>query len=292
MTGFGVATAEDAGTHYTVEVRSLNNKYFKGTLRLPDELQALEAELEPALRRRLNRGSVVLTLQYSDVSEQAGAHINTAALASYLKQLNGLGSTLGDTAVRVDVGSLLALPGVVVQQPREDRLEAARSVVLRLADEACDRLLAMREREGRMLHDDLHRNRALIAERLAVVARRAPAVVEEYQARLRQRVESLLRDSGAAVRDEDLIREVAVYAERSDIAEEIARLTAHLDQFGEIIDATDPEPAGRTLDFLTQEMLREANTIASKSSDTEISRAIVEIKGAIDRIREQVQNVE
>src|SRR5262245_19280053 len=138
----------------------------------------------------------------------------------------------------------------------------------------------------------MHRLRASIAERLAGIAARAPQVVESYQARLRQRMESLLAEVGASVRDEDLLREVAVFAERSDIAEEIVRLGSHLEQFREIIDCDDREPSGRTLDFLAQEMLREANTIASKSSDAEISRRIVEIKGGIDRIKEQAANVE
>jgi uncharacterized protein (TIGR00255 family) len=116
--------------------------------------------------------------------------------------------------------------------------------------------------------------------------------VQLYQERLRQRMQALLAESGTAVQDEDLLREVAVFAERTDIAEEVARLEGHLAQFTEIIDSEDGEPSGRTLDFLSQELLREANTIASKCLDVEISRRIVEIKGAIDRIKEQAQNVE
>lgn len=291
MTGFGLATAEADGTHYVVEIRSLNNRYFKSQLRLPDELQGLEAELEPALRRRLNRGSVVLTLTYSDASEHAAARINTAAVQSYLEQLLEIDG-LGHDSTRIDIGALLHLPGVVIHGTGEDRLTQARPVVLQLVEEACGKLLVMRKREGGTLHDELHQNRQLIVDRLRLIAERAPLVVEEYQLRLKQRMESLLADTDAVVRDEDLIREVAVYAERSDIAEEVSRLAAHLGQFAEIIDDDGGEPSGRTLDFLTQEMLREANTIASKSSDAPISKLIVEIKGAIDRMREQVQNVE
>jgi uncharacterized protein (TIGR00255 family) len=291
MTGFGIATAECDGAHYVVEGRSLNNKYFKVQLRVPEELQGLEAELEAALTRRLSRGSIVLTVRFSDASAKAAGKINTAAIQAYLEQLLEV-QGLTHNAARVDISSLLALPGVVVQSTGEDLLDRARPVMLRLVDEMCDRLIAMREREGRVLHGDLHRHRERIAANLGVIADRAPKVVDEYQARLKQRILSLLAESGSTVRDEDLVREVAIYAERSDIAEELTRLQAHLDQFAEIIDSGDEEPAGRTLDFLTQEMLREANTIASKSSDAEISRRIVEIKGAIDRIREQVQNVE
>lgn len=291
MTGFGLATAESDGTHYVVEIRSLNNKYFKAAIRLPDELQGLEAVIEPALRRRLNRGSVVMTVTYSDTSAHAAARINTAAVQSYLKQLLEIDG-VAHGATRVDIGALLELPGVVIRETGEDRLERARDAILKLLDEAGDKLIAMRTREGQSLHDDLHKHRKLIADRLSKIAARAPRVVEEYQLRLRTRIETLLRETSATLREEDLIREVAVYAERSDIAEEVTRLDGHLRQFADMIDAKDEEPAGRTLDFLTQEMLREANTIASKSADAEISRVIVEIKGAIDRIREQVQNVE
>lgn len=164
--------------------------------------------------------------------------------------------------------------------------------MLRLASEACDALLAMREREGEGLRLQLVEFGEQIASRLETVRQRAPQVVAQYQERLRLRVTALLKDVGSTVSDSDLIKEVAIYAERSDIAEEIARLGGHLEQYRTIIEPSNPQPAGRTLDFLSQEMLREANTIASKSADVEISRRIVEIKTAIDRIKEQAQNAE
>lgn len=291
MTGFGTAAADVDGTHYSVELRSINNKYFKATIRLPEEISVLEPELESLLTKRLTRGSVTLAARYSDVSAAAAAEINTAALERYLQQLLEAPG-LGHDAVRVDLGALLALPGVVVADTGEARVERARPALLRLADEACERLIGMRVREGGTLHEVLHGLGNFISTRLAEVAEGAPKVVEQYQERLRTRITALLAESGAAVRDEDLLREVAVYAERSDVAEEIVRLDSHLSQFREIIDDTGGEPAGRTLDFLAQEMLREANTIASKSADAGISRRIVEIKGAIDRIKEQAANVE
>ncbi len=291
MTGFGVASAELDGAHCSVEVRSLNNRYFKAVIRMPEALSGLEAEIEPAVARRLTRGSVVVSVHYSDVSEEAAAHINTAALRRYVAQLREAAADDG-LPTTVDLASLLTLPGVMIDEASEQRLERVRPVVLRLLDQACERVLSMRAREGATLHEHLHKVRGQIARRLEVVAERAPVVVEQYQGRLQERINALLAESGAAVRDEDLMREVAVYAERSDIAEEITRLQGHLAQFSEIIDADDADPAGRTLDFLAQEMLREANTIASKCLDVEISRHIVEIKGGIDRIKEQVQNVE
>jgi uncharacterized protein (TIGR00255 family) len=291
MTGFGTAAVEIDGAACTAELRSVNNKYFKATIRVPEELAVLEAELESLLSRRLSRGSAVLTIRFVDESAAAAGRVNTAAIHNYLQQLLAVPG-LDHAAARIDLGALLALPGVIIGAVDGDRLERARSIVMRTTSEACDRLLLMREREGEGLHALLHQQREYIAGRLAEIAARAPRVVEAYQERLRARINALLAEAGAAVRDEDLLREVAVYAERSDIAEEVSRLGSHLEQFREIIDDSAAEPAGRTLDFLAQEMLREANTIASKSSDAEISRRVVEIKGAIDRVKEQAANVE
>ena len=291
MTGFGGASVQSEGAHYALEARSLNNRYFKAQVRLPEELQGLEAELEAALAHRVNRGSFVIAVRYADTSPDAAAKINVAVIERYLEQVMSIKGLHGNSP-RVDLGSLLALPGVMVGDTGEAQLARARTVLLDLLAEAMDKLIAMREREGEMLHKDLHEHRQAIARHLSLLAERAPHLIELYQQRLRQRMETLLAGSGATVREEDLLREVAVFAERSDIAEEIARLEGHLDQFAQIIDADGAEPSGRTLDFIAQEMLREANTIGSKCLDVDVSRRIVEIKGAIDRIKEQVQNVE
>jgi len=291
MTGFGGAATQEEGTHYALEIRSLNNRYFKTQVRLPEELSGLEAELEAALAKRISRGSLVVAVRFSDTSAEAAARINVKAVQSYLDQLLGVPG-LGHDSARVDLGALLLLPGVVVGEPGEERLQRARGVLLRLLDEACGRLIAMRQREGEMLHRELHRHCRAIADHLEVVVGRVPKMIELYQGKLRQRMASLLAETGASVREEDILREVAVFAERSDVAEEVARLQGHLSQFAEIIDSDGEEPSGRTLDFIAQEMLREANTIASKCLEVEVSRRIVEIKGAIDRIKEQVQNVE
>ena len=168
----------------------------------------------------------------------------------------------------------------------------ARPVLLHLVDEACTRVLAMRAREGESIHAELERFGAAIGAALVAVAERAPLSTQAYQERLRARMNTLLAEVGATTAEADLLREVAVFAERSDVAEECARLRGHLAQFAQVIAPSHPEPAGRTLDFLAQEMLREANTIASKSQDVEIARRIVEMKTAIDRIKEQAANAE
>ncbi len=293
MTGFGEASSHTDGVHYTVEVRSLNNKYFKASIRLPDDLQTIEPELESALRQRLTRGSIVCSVRCSDTSEAAALTINHRALSRYVEQLHEA-AKLTNSETSIDVTQLLQLPGVLQSTDEGDeRLEEARGMITPLVGEACDHLVSMRKREGRMLMEDLMSHHKMISVRLAEVGERAPQVVDDYQKRLRQRLDKLLEEVGRRIEPSDLIREVAIFAERSDIAEEVTRLAAHLDQFEALItDEDDARPIGRTLDFLTQEMLREANTIASKSSDSAISRAIVEVKGAIDRIKEQVQNIE
>jgi uncharacterized protein (TIGR00255 family) len=292
MTGYGEASAQLSGSHYYVEVRSLNNKYFKATIRLPDEFQGLEAEMESRLRHRMVRGTITVNARCADASENAAYDINTKALSRYIEQLRTLPEIAGGH-VKLDVSTLLGLPGVLQPPSNEEaRFEAARAAFLGLLDKACDELVKMREREGQGLVKDLEDQRAFIAQRLGLIAERAPGVVTDYEVRLKTRIESMLREAEMTVQPCELIREIAIYAERTDIAEEVKRLQGHLDQFGELMSATDSRPIGRTLDFLAQEMLRETNTIASKSPDAAIARCAVDVKGAIDRIKEQAQNVE
>ena len=149
----------------------------------------------------------------------------------------------------------------------------------------------MRRREGETLLADLQSILVEIREGLDVIRERAPQVIKDYEDRLKQRMESLLATVGSSAGQEDVLREVAIFAEKSDIAEEVSRLAGHLEQFTELITSSNEDPVGRTLDFLTQEMLRETNTIGSKCLDAEVSRRIVLIKGSIDRLKEQVQNI-
>jgi len=285
MTGFGDAACEADGVHYAVELRSINNRYYKASIRLPEEVNGLEAELDSLLRKRLHRGSITLTAAVQDTSASAAYDINEAALQHYLQRCRELGTT-------IEAGSLLALPGVLQPPAKAELLDRVRPILTELAKQACNKLNVMRDVEGKGLAQDLMGHLAIIGKNIKQVAERAPQVVEEYHQRLRARLDTLLARAELNLSEVDLAKEVAVFAERCDIAEETQRIAAHLDQFEEILHRDDGEPAGRTLDFLSQELLREANTIASKSNDTVIARTIVEVKGAIDRIKEQVQNVE
>lgn len=289
MTGFGDAAAERDGTHYAVEIRSLNNRYFKSVIKLPDHVAGLEPEIETMLRERLGRGSITYVLKMRVDSAEAAYHVNTAALDSYLRQLEARSN--GNARHTIDLATLLTLPGVC-QEPRDDTDEIRRhgEMIRDLTRTAISRLLEMRQREGAALFDDLLRHLSGMHEHLDRIEERAPLVADDYHRRLQCRVRELLLKAELKVDQVDLVREVAVFAERSDISEEVQRLRHHLRQFEQC--CREEDHAGRKLDFITQEMLREANTIASKSNDAVIAGHVVDVKGAIDRLKEQVQNVE
>lgn len=288
MTGYGEAQYHDGDVSYVLELRSVNNRYFKASIKLPDHLTLFESAVEKMLRSRLARGSVIYVLRVRDTSAEAAQDINVAALKRYLDQLARVPM---DGPIQIDLAAVLALPGVC-QPPEMDESERERQhkIIAQLTHAAVDRLIDMRKTEGRALRDDLVSHCKQIRQHLAAVAERAPTVLAEYNQRLLQRANELLGKGTLQLQLDDVRREVAVYAERCDINEEIARLRSHLDQFERLCD--HGEQAGRRLDFLAQEMLREANTIGSKANDAVLAQHVVEIKGAIDRVKEQVQNVE
>jgi uncharacterized protein (TIGR00255 family) len=290
MTGFGSASGTHEGLHLSLEVRSVNNRFFKGVIRLPNELAPLEGELEAKLAARVARGSVTLTVRATDATSRSAGRINTAVLKSYLSQLESVMPQGRQGSI--DASSLLSLPGVIIDDGSQRICETARAFVDGLLDKAVAEMNDMRNREGESLRALLETFGATLAQRLQEIAQRVPTVADLYRERLRARMKALLAETGAAVREEDLLREVAVFAERSDIAEEVHRLEGHLEQYRQLLDPRRPDAAGRALDFLSQEMLRETNTIASKASDYEISRRVVEMKTAIDRIKEQAANAE
>ena len=185
----------------------------------------------------------------------------------------------------------MSLPGVLIAAaPDEEAVKSIRETVLRITQEALDQVSEMRAVEGQALYADLEAHCATIKSELEKIKSRSHLVLQEYQDKLKKRVDVLLSEAGLELDKETLTREVAIFAERADISEEVTRLESHIEQFSE--SSSLNSLAGRKLDFISQEMLREANTIASKASDTEIIMSVVEIKCYIDRIKEQVQNVE
>jgi uncharacterized protein (TIGR00255 family) len=289
MTGFGEAQLEQDGHVYHLELRSVNNRYFKSSVRIPDEFAFMEAALERRLRERITRGSVTMRLYVRDLSATAAADINLAAVQRYVEQLNTI--DLGEHAYRIDLASLLALPGIC--QPHamsEQQRQSDASRIEQLADQAIDKLIEMRTAEGESLAADLRARCAELRGGIVAIRARATLAVEMFRDRLLTRIKELISASSVQLAEQDLLKEVAVYAERSDVHEELARLTSHLDQFEQFLGSS--EPAGRKLDFIAQELLRETNTIGSKAGDTEIARDVINMKAAIDRIKEQVQNAE
>ncbi|MFA6134502.1 MAG: YicC/YloC family endoribonuclease [Phycisphaerae bacterium] len=289
MTGFGAAAGLVEGVEYAVEIRSVNSRYYKATIKLPESLSAAEPEIEKVLRTVLSRGSIIATIKVKVPDAQAVCRVNMVALQSYLEQLR-LVEVEANPSLRIDLGAMLQLPGVCEPAPLEEIFEKTRAGLLKLVNKAVSNLLAMRTTEGQSVKVELMAHCKMIGEQLKIVEACAPQLVIDYHQRLVTRVRELVASGNVQIDPDHLAREVAIFAERCDIAEEMARLRAHVEQFEQAVDS--PEPAGRKLDFISQEMLREANTIASKANETKVARAVVEIKTAIDRIKEQVQNVE
>ena len=290
MTGYGGAQGEVNGVSYVVEVKAVNNRYFKTIIKLPELTGFLEEDIERLLRENLSRGTVNYALRLKDVSANALFDIDEAALQAVVEKLSRVASSV-DINRAIDIGSLLTLPGIVrPASPDKEMAEQIKEVVLKISQEAINKLKQMRAAEGNFLETDLKKCCGAIEQDLGRIRARSAAVLQEYAKRLKKRVNELLAHAELKLDEEILAREVAIFADRSDISEEIARLDSHLQQFAQSCQANDQ--AGRRLDFIGQEMLREANTIASKASDTEITRWVVDIKCQIDRIKEQVQNVE
>ena len=286
MTGFGEARLQNDRWSVGVEVRTVNNRHLKMSAKITEPYGALEPELERLVRETVRRGTVQILLRVDRPRRSDDYRLNTVALEAYREQLQALSGNGS-----VEIAALLALPGVVEERkpdasdPHED-WPALSAVV----SEALAKLQSARADEGRAMAQELLTLGQAVGVHLERVEARGPEVVAGYQKRLTERVQTLLQGQAITVEPKDLIREVAILAERADISEEIVRLRAHLAQYVAVIG--EPESAGRKLEFVVQEMGRETNTIGSKANDVEISRSVVEIKGLLEKIRELIQNVE
>lgn len=290
MTGQGSAHVTEEGVSVAAEVRTVNNRYFKLALRASDGYGSLEPRIEEVVRRYVRRGTVQLDLR---VERQAAAddfRLNETALASYQRQLTEVARQLKlDSQVTLE--SLLALPGVVDERvSRNIDTDAEWPLVERALVQALEGLTKMRTDEGKAMASDMSAQCKAISDELDCIAERAPLVTEGYRGRLTERVNKLLAEFEVRVEAADIIREVGLFAERSDISEEVVRLRHHLEQFAQIM--TLDESNGRKLEFITQEMFRESNTIGSKANDGEIGSHVIEVKAAVERMREMIQNVE
>jgi len=290
MTGFGSGGHRNEQLSIAVEVRSVNNRYLKITTRSPDAYAVLEGEIEKVVRQVIARGTVSIAIRIDRMEAAAGYVVNEPVLSEYWRQLHAAAERI-HLAAPTDLGKLLDLPGVISETSHtaEDVTTDWPSIRETLT-EALGRLNDFRLAEGRSMEQDLKANCEVLSDQLEAIASRAPQVVADYRDRLLDRVSRLLEASEATVGHADLIREVSIFSERCDINEELTRLRSHLDQFQSFLE--QDRSMGRKLDFLTQEMFREVNTIGSKANNVEIAHAVVEMKAAIEKMREILQNVE
>ncbi len=287
MTGFGSGRGASAGEELDAEIRSVNHKYCEVKVRLPRELAPLEAEVSRQVKDRLARGGVEVTLRRGGGRSALAPRVDAALAREYARAFEEVRQQLGlDGAV--SLSEVLSAAGVVTLEERAVDLEAARGAAASAVAVALEALCVMREREGRALARDLEERLGQVEALLRRVEELAPRSVDRYRERLAERVEELSR--GLAPDPQRLATEIALFADRTDVAEEITRLRSHLAQMRDLVGRA--EPGGRKMDFLVQEMNREANTIGSKSQSAEITSAVVAMKAEIERMREQVQNVE
>ncbi len=289
MTGCGEGLVAEGANTARVEVRCVNNRFLKVTLRSREGFAILESRVEAVVRERIRRGAVQVSLDLAGPLAPASRGIDQVQLAAYLDQLEDFCGS-HDLPVPKTADALLALPGILVEAtPSQEAIDAAWPLVQRALVVALDGLERMRRAEGDSMARDMLVTGGEIRGLSATISDRLPAVLVEHRQRLHDRVAKVLEQQGLKLGDGDLAREIALLADRTDIAEELVRLESHLDQFTRLLGEDSP---GRSLDFLSQELAREANTIGSKSSDVAIAHAVVEVKTRIERLRELVQNLE
>ena len=295
MTGFGRGQYEDENFSVTVEMKTVNHRYNEVAIRLPRFLNPLEDKIRKTILKTVNRGriDVFINADYTS-SENCTLKVDKNLAAAYHRALQEVGSAIGLEELTLnsaqEVMYLSRCQDVINVKEGFFDVETVWPKVEQAVAEALKNLVAMRETEGGNIYGDFIYRADLIAEKLTQIEARSPMVVEEYQAKLTDRLNNLLADHNITVEPERLLQEVAIFADRASITEEIVRLQRHIKQFKNIINSD--QPVGRKLDFLIQEFNREANTIASKANDYTLAQIVVEIKAEIEKIREQIQNIE
>ena len=293
MTGFGRVEIKDEEKTILVEMRSVNNKYLKINTRIPESLMVYEDKIERLLKKELVRGTVNLSIEYRVRDEVPKCVINKDTLKKYHNMISEAGNEIFSRK-DISLDNLISLPGVLEFKKDSgngkmqdddfwDELE-------RLIKLAVDDLKSMKVAEGKNLQIEIEEWKTRISELLDEIETMAPNVVLEYSKRIQERVSSLLEDTENTIERNDLNREIAIFADRCDISEELGRLRSHISLLDNVIENEDPN--GRKLEFIVQEMFREANTIAAKANNADIIKDVISIKTEIERIKEQVLNVE
>ncbi len=288
MTGFGRATADTNGYIITVELKSVNHRYFDFSCRVPRQYGFAQERLKSYINSRVSRGKIdcYLGVEAYD-TDDAQVAVNHTLAGAYVKALKEIADTY---ALREELSASVVarFPDVLAVKKADEDEERLWSLIQPVAQEAADRFIAMREAEGEKMRRDIESRAQTILDCVSFIEKRSPETVKEYNDKLVQRVHELIGD--AALDEGRILQEVAVYADKVAVAEETVRLRSHISQLRAFM-ASD-EAIGRKTDFLVQEINREANTIGSKASDVEIARKVIEIKAEVEKIREQIQNIE
>jgi uncharacterized protein (TIGR00255 family) len=289
MTGFGRSEGGDGRHQLTVEIRSLNHRSLQWKGRFPPHAQELEAATDVVLRKHLARGAIHLSVEIRQIEKQPGVSFDEDMAILYKAKLDVIADRLGyENPPRLEY--VLGLPGVVERIEEEPEMATLLGLYEKVLSQALEMLVEGRKREGEILAEELRSRSRTIQSCVERIESRLPLVKKDYQERLEKRIREYLDARGHAVEEVELLREVAIYADKSDVAEELSRLRTHIDELNRILD--EGGPLGRRLDFLGQEMLREINTTGSKSADSELAHLVVEVKAELERIKEQSQNLE
>lgn len=288
MTGFGRAMAEKDGYVISVELKSVNHRYFEFNCRLPRQYGFAEEKLKSYINSKVSRGKVdcFLGIEALD-TDNADVVVNHTLASAYIKAMNELAQ---EYSLKNDISSvsISRFPDVFVLKKADEDEEKLWGYIKEVADEAIDKFIAMRETEGEQMKKDVLSRADYILDCVSFIESRSPQTVKEYNDKLITRVHELIGD--ASLDENRIIQEVAIYADKVAVAEETVRLRSHISQLKEFLESS--EPIGRKMDFLVQEINRETNTIGSKACDVEIARKVVDIKAEVEKIREQIQNIE
>jgi uncharacterized protein (TIGR00255 family) len=289
MTGFGRGAVTESNFSVTVELKTVNNRFLDISLRLSNEMQALETEIKRLISGRLSRGRVDVNLQY-ERSEEINYELNRPMIVGYLSAMKQMQEEF-ELSGEPDINVIAKLPNVMIAK-KDDISEAFAFAVSTAVNTAIEDLEKMRSSEGEMLKTELESRLAGIEQHIPTIETEAASIGEEYRQRLTRRIADMLSKSESQIELDQgrLAQEIAFLSDRADISEEIARLRTHIEHFRTIID--EDKEVGKRLDFLTQELNREANTITSKTNNMVVKEHALAIKSEIEKIREQVQNVE
>lgn len=288
MTGFGRSVKEIDGYVITVELKSVNHRYFEFSSRIPRQYGFLDEKLKAYVNSRVSRGKIecYVTIEALD-TDSANVDVNKTLAGAYVNAMHEIADTYG---LKEDFGAtaIARFPDVLIVRKAEEDEDKIWGYVKDVADSALDKFIEMRSAEGAKMKEDIQSRASYIIDCVAFIENRSPITVKEYNEKLVERVHDIIGD--ASLDEARILQEVAIYADKVAVAEETVRLRSHIDQFNAFL--LSDEPIGRKMDFLVQEINRETNTIGSKANDIEIARKVVDIKAEVEKIREQIQNIE